>query len=91
MEALILVAHADDETLGCGGLILKLIKKGWRTNVVVLSDGVLDVRDKIENNCPGLKAACQILGVTDFRQMGFRDQKFDEVPMADLSNSDTMA
>jgi LmbE family N-acetylglucosaminyl deacetylase len=87
MEALILVSHADDETLGCGGLIVKLIKKGWRTNVVVLSDGILDVRGKIEDNRAGLKAACQILGVNDYRLLGFKDQKFDVVPMADLSNS----
>lgn len=87
MEALILVAHADDETLGCGGLIQKLIKKGWCTKVVVLSNGVLDVRGKIEDNRPGLKAACGILGVYEFRQMDFKDQKFDQVPMADLANS----
>jgi len=86
MEALILVAHADDETLGCGGLIQKLIKKGWHINVVVLSDGIV-LRDKIENNCDGLKAACHILGVADFKQMGFKDQRFDQMPLADITNS----
>jgi len=87
MEALILVAHADDETLGCGGLIQKLIKKGWYTRVVVLSNGVLDVRGKIEDNRPGLQAACEILGVSELKQMDFKDQRFDQVPMADLANS----
>jgi LmbE family N-acetylglucosaminyl deacetylase len=87
MEALILVAHADDETLGCGGLIQKLIKNGWCTKVVVFSNGVLDVRNKIEDNRPGLKAACEILGVCEFKQMDFKDQRFDQVSMADLANS----
>jgi N-acetylglucosamine malate deacetylase 1 len=86
VEALILVAHADDETLGCGGFIRKLIKKGWSTRVVVMSDGVF-FRDKTEDNRAGLKAACEILGVHDFQQMGFKDQRFDQVPMADLVDS----
>ena len=86
MEVLILVAHADDETLGCGGLIRKLIKNGWSTRIVVMSDGVF-LRDKTQDNRAGLKAACEILGVGDFRQMGFKDQGFDQIPMSDLADS----
>ena len=29
-SALVLVAHADDETLGCGGTIQKLLRGGWK-------------------------------------------------------------
>lgn len=87
MEALILVAHADDETLGVGGTIPKLLKKGWNVKVIALSDGVLDVRGTIENNRLGFQAACAILGVQECRLLGFKDQKFDEVPMADLANA----
>ena len=50
MLALILVAHPDDETLGAGGTILKLIEKGWSVNIVVLSDGILTVRGKKQDN-----------------------------------------
>ena len=28
-EALVLVSHADDESLGAGGLIQKLVKTNW--------------------------------------------------------------
>ena len=86
MKALILVAHADDETLGCGGLIQILIKKDWHVSLVVLSDGIF-LRDEIQNNCDALKAACHILGVSDFRQIGLKDQRFDQVPLADLTDS----
>ena len=86
-QALILVAHADDETLGCGGVIQKLIKKGWKVEVVILSNGVLDVRGKIEDNRSGTKAACAKLGIGEPRFMGFLDQRFDQVPMADLAGS----
>lgn len=87
MESLILVAHADDETLGAGGAIQKLLKRGWIVKVVALSDGILDVRGTIEDNRPGFKDACEFLGVHQFELLGFKDQKFDEVPIADLANS----
>src|SRR4051812_20795235 len=86
-EALILVAHADDESLGAGGLIQKLVKKDWTVKVVILSNGILDVRGKIEDNRPGAKAACKLLKIDEPLFMGFPDQKFDQVPMADLAGS----
>lgn len=85
--ALILVAHADDETLGAGGTIIKLIEKGWIVNVVVLSDGKLTVRGKEQDNSKDFKSACKILGVNKFSLLNFKDQKFDMVPIADLANA----
>ena len=80
--ALILVAHADDETLGAGGTIIKLIEKGWIVNVVVLSDGKLTVRGKEQDNSKDFKSACKILGVNKFSLLNFKDQKFDTVAPA---------
>lgn len=87
MKALILVAHADDESLGAGGIIRKLVKKGWNVDIVILSSGVVEARGKTEDNRPGAKAACAILGASEPRFMGFSDQKFDQVPMAELAGS----
>ena len=39
-KALVLVAHADDETLGAAGIISSLRTKGWIVDVVALSSGV---------------------------------------------------
>ena len=86
MLALVLVAHADDETLGVGGTILKLIKKGWMVNVVALSDGRLTVRGKKQDNRKSFSNACKFLGVKKFSLLNFKDQKFDIVPIADLAN-----
>ena len=61
--ALILVAHADDETLGAGGTILKLVKKGWLVNIIALSDGIITVRGKTQDNSQDFNKACKILGV----------------------------
>lgn len=87
MEALVLIAHADDETLGAGGTIPKLIERGWGVHVVALSDGVLDVRGTVEDNRPGFAAACKMLGVHGAEMLGFKDQRFDLEPVADLANS----
>jgi LmbE family N-acetylglucosaminyl deacetylase len=87
VDALVLVAHADDETLGAGGTIQKLIRGGWKVNVVLLSDGLLETRAKGIDNRPSAIAACRHLGVGEPQFCGFADQKFDEVPIADLANS----
>ena len=38
--ALILAPHADDESLGCGGLIAEACAQGWPPVVAILTDGV---------------------------------------------------
>lgn len=85
-EALILVAHADDETLGAGGTISKLVESDWIVSVVILSDTKTYGRAGVENRS-GAEAACEILGVHELQFLDIPDQKFDSVPMAELANS----
>ena len=84
---MILVAHADDETLGAGGVIQKLIRDKWEISVVILSDGKLTVRGVLEDNSGDANKACQVLGVGDPVFLGYADQKFDTFPIADMANS----
>ena len=85
-QAMVLVAHADDETLGAGGLIQKLLKTGWEVAVVILSDGRLTVRGVIEDNRPDALLACAKLGLpSEPIFLDHPDQKFDTIPMADLA------
>ena len=45
LNLLFLVAHADDEALGPGGLIKKLSKNKANIKLVVISDGNITVRN----------------------------------------------
>ena len=45
-NVLVIVAHADDETLGCGGTIQKLKKLGYQVYVMIFTDGVSSRKKK---------------------------------------------
>lgn len=80
-EAAVLVAHADDETLGAGGTIVKMLKDGWKVSVVVFSDTYRFGGGGVSNR-EGLEKACDILGVHELHVLDVPDQQFDAVPMA---------
>ncbi|MEX1029175.1 MAG: PIG-L family deacetylase [Paenibacillaceae bacterium] len=77
---LVLAPHADDETLGCGGVIQKYIQSGSKVRIVIASLTLSDSkRYKKELNSYGsysgetrfeeLKEAMRLLGVTDYHIM----------------------
>jgi LmbE family N-acetylglucosaminyl deacetylase len=86
-KALVLVAHADDESLGAGGLIPKLVKADWEVSVVFFSDGILKVRNEMQDNRNDACTACKILGVGEPTFLGYEDQKFDKYPIAEMANA----
>lgn len=79
---------AEDETLGCGGLIQRLVRRQWKRR--------RGHHVRRYTHCPrcssrqsrGCGNGCKILG---FKKalvfLGFADQKFDTYPMADLANA----
>lgn len=90
---LVVAAHPDDEVLGCGGTVAKLIRRGYQAYTLILGEGVTsrdDARDtgkrrkKIESL--GLQAcnANKILGVKKVFMPGFADNRFDSVPLLDI-------
>ena len=88
-----IVAHPDDETLGCGGTIRKNVEYGNEVFVLVLSNGVgsrdsgvID-SDEIKRRSQNLDEACAILGVSQYRLLNFPDNKFDSVPLLDIVQS----
>ena len=90
---LVVAAHPDDEVLGCGGTIARLVKEGFEAYTLILGEGVTsryDVRSgqKQEGEITELKRqakeANKILGVKDVFFSDFPDNRFDTVPFLDI-------
>ncbi len=91
-KTLIVAAHPDDEVLGCGGTISKVVKQGGEVFVCVLGEGIASRREKgageVSKEIDKLKEcsreACQILGVKDVFFHDLPDNRFDTVPLLDI-------
>ena len=85
---LIIVAHPDDEVLGCGGTIAKHSDLGDLVNVIFLADGVNSRSDagliELEIRKTNAKAACKILGVNHISFGQFPDNKLDTLPLIEI-------
>lgn len=86
-RALVVVAHTDDETLGGGATFAKLAHHGWTVDVVVVADGLLTMRGTVQDNRDGTRDACALLGLGTPMFLGFPDQRFDTVAVADIARS----
>ncbi len=90
---LIVAAHPDDEVLGCGGTIARLIKEGFEVYTLILGEGITsrdNMRDRKrrEEEITELKGeakeANKILGVKEVFFYDFPDNRFDTVPFLDI-------
>lgn len=91
-KILVVAAHSDDETLGCGGTIAKHVAKGNAVHVVFLTDGV----GSRNEDCSGAtnvvarvsasKAALSVLGVSELNvtSFSFPDNALDAVPRLEV-------
>lgn len=86
MKIVILAAHADDETLGAGGFISKLLGKGHELSIVVASDGIVTTREGVSlDNLTDLRTVCKFYGISRMESLGFKDQYFDNFAIADIA------
>ena len=88
MDILIIAAHPDDEVLGMGGTIKKLVKNGNHVHLCVVTEGasaqysdkkMIDVRKKSCLN------AGKFLGITTFNFLDFPDMMLDSLPQLEIN------
>lgn len=92
---LVVVAHPDDEVLGCGGTMARLAAEGRSVHLLVLADGVgarhVDhhdegrVMDEQRRRRAALMASSHVLGVQTVDVADFPDNRMDAVAVLDVA------
>jgi len=91
-KILIIAAHMDDESLGCGGYISKMVKLGHEVTVRVLSESVssrkddqfLDFEPEHLKRYKCYEKACKILKIDSYYPERFTDNRFDQHYLLDI-------
>lgn len=95
-RVLVVVAHPDDEVLGCGGTMSKLVAEGKQLRVVILAEGSSCRFNKDQVTCDASRAAMEqrrsfaekamrVLGVKDFVFHNLPCGRLDQEPIIDIS------
>ena len=93
---LVVLAHPDDEVLGCGGLIKLSINQRKKVRVVILGEGSScrwsfeklnseEVRKTITQRKTFAKNSFNILGVDDYIFYDLPCGRFDTIPLIDIT------
>lgn len=95
-RVLVVAAHPDDEVLGCGGTMARLVRQGDRVQVLILGEGMVS---RHADRSRGLQAAplarlrrdtqraLLTLGVQRAAFESFPDNSFDRVPLLDIAKA----
>lgn len=85
---LVVVAHADDEVLGCGATIARHSADGDRVHVVYVADGVssreVGTTADLVARQQAASVAGAILGVHSATYLDLPDNRLDTVPLLDI-------
>ena len=94
---LVIAAHPDDEVLGCGATVRRLVNAGWVAHVVLMTGGVTgrfasgEDASEIAVSRAALMIerdrAAEVLGFSSVIQFSFPDNRMDTVSRMDLSHS----
>ena len=84
-KILVIVAHADDEAIGCGGTIARHTAQGDSVELLILADGVTSRSDSDSADLTKRQAASElalkVLGIRQSTCLGFSDNSLDSVPL----------
>lgn len=85
---LVVVAHPDDEVLGCGATIARHVAEGDCVHVVFMADGVgsrvANKPNELKRRNQARDEALKVLGVTNWHILNFPDNRMDSVSLLDV-------
>ncbi|MGB7848653.1 MAG: bacillithiol biosynthesis deacetylase BshB1 [Candidatus Acidiferrum sp.] len=73
LDLLAIAAHPDDVELTCGGTLLKMAQKGYKTGILDLTKGEMGTRGTLETRAKEAAAAAKILKVSWRGTLGVPD------------------
>tara|TARA_Y100000401_G_C8241253_1_gene183132 strand:- start:54 stop:698 length:645 start_codon:yes stop_codon:yes gene_type:complete len=82
-NVLVLAAHPDDETLGCGATIARLSAEGHNVRLLTFTNG-LGARGEDGNRNDVLGLVQNMLGLKSYSYGSFPDNKMDSIPLLDV-------
>jgi LmbE family N-acetylglucosaminyl deacetylase len=93
MTTLVIAAHPDDEVLGCGGTIARLAAEGETVCIAILGEGITSRQpQRLKANALSVKTlsershqVAKMLGATDVFNYSLPDNRFDTVPLLDVT------
>jgi N-acetylglucosamine malate deacetylase 1 len=81
----IVAAHPDDEVLGCGGLIARLVGAGAEASLLTLTGVTSSRAAPLAADVEAEQAAAvRVLGIARSRRLAFPDNRLDTVPLLEL-------
>jgi LmbE family N-acetylglucosaminyl deacetylase len=91
-SVLVVAAHPDDEILGCGGTIAKLVKKGYEVNCLIAAEGISsrvalsesEKKSLIKSLHSNMADAHKLIGISNSKILNLPDNQMDTVPLLDI-------
>jgi len=84
---LVIAPHPDDETLGCGGTLLRHINEGdrvyWLIGTTIKEENGFS-SDRVNSRKKEIKNVCEDYEFTSYRQLDFNTTELDQVPRNEL-------
>lgn len=92
-KILVVAAHPDDEVLGCGATMARLVREGHDVRIAILAEGITsrsrareeaDARQLSDLHNHARRAAA-VLGIEHVSLHGLPDNRLDTVPLLDVA------